>query len=228
MTGSRPPTGANYLRPPGAAQNDTLSIGDVIRIHKDGLRRLFKSYCNKVGVKRSGNNTIGMNGTFDKYSENSNTLDKTTFMQLCNDFSLYMKKTRKVNSTGEKIKRTAAAWYMLWITSSHEEEFPEYRISNAKEIFKTNRSENWFRKGSWQRPAPESHLGESHRLRRKSRFRSRTISSPYKDSPLKARILTNRQVQNYSKYRTISTPIAWRWGLCFRTFMMRAGRIPPL
>lgn len=138
----------NILSNNNSYLSDTLTVTDVLRIHKDGLKRLFKAYCNKVGVKRSGNNTVGANGTFDKYNENSTTLDKTTFVQLCNDFGLYMKKTRKVNSKGEKIKRTAAAWYMMWSSLVHEEEFPEYRVSNAKEIFNINRSDGCgFEKG---------------------------------------------------------------------------------
>ena len=53
-----------------------------------------------------------------------------------------------LNSKGEKIKRTAAAWYMMWSGLVQENEFPEYRVSNAKEIFKTNRSDGCgFEKG---------------------------------------------------------------------------------
>lgn len=143
QTDSRPPTDTGIMVDQvfgrqSEAPNYSLQMSDVWRLHKSGIFRLFKGYANKVGQNRTG-----FNSTFDKMEDANNTIDRTTFFQLCNDFGLFIVKKRKVDSGGKRTKSTSAkTWYSMWSPLVDETEFPAYFRKNGAEFEAINRNED--------------------------------------------------------------------------------------
>jgi hypothetical protein len=159
QTDSRPPsTGSDgpdaLLQVSDSTEpGESLQMSDVWRMHRAGISRVFKAYASKVGQNRTG-----FNSTFDKVQATANSIDKTTFFQLCNDFNLFISKNRKVDMNGERIKPRAERWYRLWSSLVEETEFPEYCERNGEEIARMNRAEGSGFEKSMFSQIPVAHM----------------------------------------------------------------------